>query len=519
VRHIAPHRWADAALGRLPLDERTRMTAHAAECARCATDRDRVIRARDAFADLGQAAAPELRWEQIGARVYWSTSQERRARTADEVRALVPRRRWLWLAAPATAVAMGVAAAVVVWPDPAPAIAPGDARPVARDTSDTVRHNDDIVPVELVTIDVAVPVAQPIAGLVTLRQGDAGIDGVHGDAVFGVAVVAAQVVTTGADGRIAIQIDDGSAFAVGPGSTVTIARLDRAAVELHVDGEVAVEVTRRPPGQRFVVVAGGRSVEVRGTAFEVARGDGRVEVRCRHGVVAVRDVHGADVVEVGAGARWAAADGDPLQAQRPTPLDAAQLARLTERAPAILPAWTEPEALLRTTAPVAVSAAAGRAVRIDGEPVGRGALTVRVMSGRHLVEAERAPGRWTDGAWITTRDDGTPVEVAIDVPATASDRADRTDRSAAIEARRGELDRLVDRTRVRSCLRSLDKQGLAAGTHVVLHIGVDRTGAVSFLNVGATDLPASAAGCVRDVVSEVSFAAGANASWRHRFSF
>ncbi|MCA9680056.1 MAG: hypothetical protein KC464_33805, partial [Myxococcales bacterium] len=70
-----------------------------------------------------------------------------------------------------------------------------------------------------------------------------------------------------------------------------------------------------------------------------------------------------------------------------------------------------------------------------------------------------------------------------------------------------------------ACLRGLAKQGLAAGTFVEVEIGVDDTGAVSFLNVGATDLPASTAGCVRDAIARARFPAGPEATWRHRFTF
>ena len=47
----------------------------------------------------------------------------------------------------------------------------------------------------------------------------------------------------------------------------------------------------------------------------------------------------------------------------------------------------------------------------------------------------------------------------------------------------------------------------------------DATGAISFLNVGDTDLPAANAACVRDVVAEVAFPGGPAATWKHRISF
>src|SRR5690606_32534442 len=123
-------------------------------------------------------------------------------------------------------------------------------------------------------------------------------------------------------------------------------------IELHVQGEVSVEVSHRAAGQRFVVVAGERVVEVRGTAFEVAHEDGHVEVRCRHGLVEVRDAaDGGATVEIAAGKRWAAAAGEPLTTHVPGPLTAEEIAGAIERAPAMLPAWTDAPSLLRTTGP------------------------------------------------------------------------------------------------------------------------------------------------------------------------
>jgi ferric-dicitrate binding protein FerR (iron transport regulator) len=505
VRHVAPHRWADAAIGRVSLDERARMTAHASSCPRCAKARDRVVRAQGSFTDLARAQSPELRWEQIGARVYWSASQERRGRT-DEGSAIRPRRRW-WLAAPLLALTAG-AAAGVAWYLDTPAPAPP---PVA---SDETPAPADVIPVEVVTLDPPVR-AIPRVGLVTLAQGETHLAGARGAGVLAQPVVAGLRLDTG-DGRIAVQVDAGTAFAIGPRSRLDVTRLDEAAIELRVDGDVSVEVARRAAGQRFVVIAGERVVEVRGTAFEVGHHGGRVEVRCRHGLVEVRDLaagaDGAVHVEVPAGTGWAAAAGDPLTMHAPAPLDADDLAGAMRRAPVMLPAWTDAPSLLRTTGPLAIGAPAKRAVRIDGVTVGRGDLTVRVMSGRHLVEAETAPGRFGAGHWVATRDDGAPAEVALSAAAPASSRG-------AVKTRRAQLEAKVDHARAASCVRGLAKQGLAAGTFVVLELGVDETGAVSFLNVGSTDLPERLAACVRDVVADVRFPPGPAATWRHKIGF
>lgn len=504
MRHIAPHRWADAATGKVTIEERARMTAHAADCSRCATERDRVVGAREAFGDLAQIQAPELRWEQIGARVYWVASQERRSRTGE--RAAVGRRRRWWLAAPALAVVAGAAAGVAWYlADPEPARKPTETFAAPAPAPDVV------IPIAVVELDAPIrPI--PRVGLVTLAQGEAHLAGMRGAGVFAQPVVAGLRLDTG-DGRLAVQVDTGTAFAIGPRSRLDVARLDDAAIELHVDGEVSVEVSHRKDGQRFVVVAGDRVVEVRGTAFEVVHQGGRVEVRCRHGVVAVRDtgVPGGATVEVAAGKRWAAAAGEPLTTHVPGPLTAEDIAGALGRAPVMLPAWTDAPSLLRTTGPLSIGAPAKRAVRIDGVEVGRGNLSVRVMSGRHLVEAERAPGRYAPGQWVATRDDGAPAEIQL-APAT-------TAATGGVKTRRAQLDAKLDMARAASCVRSLAKQGLAEGTYVTLELGVDETGAISFLNVGATDLPDRMATCVRDVATQVRFPAGPAATWRHKISF
>lgn len=78
---------------------------------------------------------------------------------------------------------------------------------------------------------------------------------------------------------------------------------------------------------------------------------------------------------------------------------------------------------------------------------------------------------------------------------------------------------MLDQGRLRTCMRALEKQGLSAGTHVDLEVGVDGNGAIRFLNIADTDLPARTAGCVRDAVAASRLGHGAAATWRHRISF
>jgi ferric-dicitrate binding protein FerR (iron transport regulator) len=530
VRCVAPHRWADAAAGRLSAGVVARMEAHAAGCADCAAARARVASARGAFGEIARAPGPELRWEHLGARIYWATSSQRQQerRTASQP-ALAAARPW-WRARAARLALPGVAAAAVAvawWQWPAattrsttPAAVAGVDDAAAPRAAVPPALPDVITPVTL--YDPA-PVPTPMLGLVTLAQGEArqagapdrggADDDVARAALLATPITAGVGLSTGPDGRLAVQLEAGTAFALGPSTRLDVARLDRATIALHVDGEVSVEVARRAPGQRFVVIAGDRQVEVRGTAFSVEHRDGALAVACSHGLVAVAEPTRPDeVVEVGAGRRWEIPAGGSLLDAVPSPMDAEQLAALLGAQPPQLPAWTDAGSLLRTTAPLSIAAAPGRSVKVDGVVVGGGEVTLRVMSGRHLVEVERAPGRFAAGQWVATRDDGRPVRVAAAAPAPASS-------ASAVAARRRQLEAAVDHGAMRACLRGLAKQGLAAGTHVELSLGVDATGAVSYLNLGDTDLPASLAGCVRDVVARVRFEPGAAARWRHRFSF
>jgi hypothetical protein len=349
-------------------------------------------------------------------------------------------------------------------------------------------------------------------------------------------LVAGSTVTT-RDGRVAVQFGDGSGFAVGPRSSLTIKRFDARAIELALGGagEVTIEVAPRAAGQRFTVTAGDRTVEVRGTAFHVVRRGRTIDVACSHGLVAVRDRSGDLLVPAGQGV--VVDDGEALADRAARPLDAAAITALDHAIGPRLPVWPEPAAdgvldvasLYRTTAPLAIVAPRDRSVRVDGVTLGAGSLVVRVMSGRHLVEAERAPGRFDGGEWVEAgpgRADGridARVEVATTAPATthtpAPLDAPPPSTAAARAARRHDLEAALDHPRVNACVRTLAKQNILAGTHVDLEITVDAAGAINTLNVGDTDLPDSMAACVRDAVAAVRFPHGPPATLTYRLDF
>ena len=128
----------------------------------------------------------------------------------------------------------------------------------------------------------------------------------------------------------------------------------------------------------------------------------------------------------------------------------------------------------------------GHVVTIDGVPAGVGALWRRLPPGRHLVEARgrdgRAASQWVelDGATADR-----PVALAQAEPALAA-----IGTATARRQRLVELSRALDQEQLRGCVRSLAKQGLADGTHVELEVGVQASGAIRYLNIVDTDLPA-----------------------------
>ncbi|HUQ03252.1 MAG TPA: FecR domain-containing protein [Kofleriaceae bacterium] len=507
-RHVAPHRLADLAAGRLEGRDAARVRVHLDGCEACRGAWDRVRASRGSFAEIAGAPPPELKWDRMRAQVYWSMGSGSFPAVAP------PRARWPWLAVPLVA---ATAAALAVWAPwqssgRSPSPVPGSlAAPAKHDTTGGgAQIAPAPIPVELAPT--------PLLAVITLIEGDASLvrgpgaaELADADAIGATAIAAGARLST-AEGRVAVQLGAASVATLGNRSSLALGRLDEAGIELVVDGQVDIEVAKRAPDQRFTVLAGGRVVEVRGTAFRVVHRDGEVAVSCEHGRVAVSS--GDTTVEVGAGQELALADADPLLGRAPRPLGDADLAALKASRVESLPGWTDPTTVLRTTRPFAVVAPRSRAVRVDGEIVGSGAIWMRVAPGRHEVAAETAPGRFSPDRWVT-------VDEAVAKPLLlAEGKKDPTaGTSSGRSARKTELERAIDRSRIRACVRKIESQGLLADTFVELEIGVDANGAMRFLNIGSTDLPPGAASCIRDTVSASRLGTGAAATWRHRINF
>ena len=178
---------------------------------------------------------------------------------------------------------------------------------------------------------------------------------------------------------------------------------------------------------------------------------------------------------------------------------------LAQATPLTLPLWDR-DALAHNSAPLEIATVGRRDVRVDGVDLGLAPLRVRVLPGRHTVEAADSAGRYRRAGWVDVAADGTPARV--EVPAEAPRTSGVTERGRQLRAG-------IDQDRIARCMRSISRAGLT-GTFVQVELSVDPTGAVGFLNVIDTDLPSVTSRCIRDVLADVRFGAGAAATWRER---
>lgn len=471
------------------------MDAHAGSCRACGRARERVMRASDSFATIRARAAPELSWDSIRARVHWWVSKERNSAAGSSPPSRAPRVMWSMIAVAAVG---GIALLV---PRSVPPVAPQAHAPVAS----PVRSTDGGAPHAESTA------AMPLAGLVTRASGAVMIDGELRDDVFDRRLRAGTVLAT-RDGRVDVQFGIGSAFALGPGSSVEVRRFDAEAIELAIEGTIDVEVAPRTAHQRFSVIAGDRLIEVRGTQFRVTRTATSTAVVCRHGAVAVTDRTGSPPAMVVAARKIELGAGEPIEGAVVVPASVSELDQLTQATPLTLPwiaRWEDVDALVASSAALEIAASAAREVRVDGVELGQAPLRVRATLGRHTVEAADRAGRFRRIGWV----DVTPASQPSSVSRVVVPEDSRAARSVGERPRQFRAG--IDRARLRTCTRSIAKAGLT-GTFVEIELSVAAQGAVGFLNVIDTDLPAATARCVRDVLADVRFGPGTAATWRER---
>ena len=484
--HVPPHHWADALHGRLSHAECAEMEQHAAECTKCARTKVRIQRASDTFTTIRTQTAPDLPWDSVRARVHWSVSTERRAKVTLPSR--TNRIGWVAVVAAAAAATIGIVAIDRDAPAPTVAVAPPPA-PGSAGSATPARPS-------------------ALVGLVNRATGDVLLNGLRPAALFTKKLVAGSVLATG-DGRVDVQFGDTSAFGLGPHSMLELRTFDASTIELVIEGTVDIEVAPRATNQRFLVIAGDRTIEVRGTQFRVRHDRESTTIACRHGLVAVRDPSGQ--LEVGAARTLEVKTGSHVKQQRVTTLSADEVTALADATPMTLPIWNL-DALVQTSAPLEIATVGRRDIRVDGVELGRAPMSVRVMPGRHTVEAADSAGRFKRAGWIDVAAPTASSKPArLDVPAEAAPTRD-------ITARRRQLKQGIDKARIAACTRQLTKSADLAGAYVQIELSVDARGAVGFLNVIETDLPKDTAECVRRVLADVAFDAGATATWRERIA-
>lgn len=477
-RHIAPHRWADAFAGTLAAREVATMETHAESCARCARIRDRVSRASQSFPALRAQAAPELAWDSVRARVHWSVSSEKRT-SARPPRRLVP------------AIAIGaVAAGATLF-----AVTRDSAAPSSRPSAEAT-------PVAAPAPAVA-PAATPLGAVVVREVGDQTmINGLVRRRIFDEVLGSGTVIATG-DSRIDVQFEADSALQLGPSSSVRFVRFDSERIELALEeGTVDVVVGKRTDGQRFLITAGDRTVEVRGTRFRVDRGEHHLRVACAHGKVVVHDRTGE--VAIAAEQAIEVAPTASLVGTRAAVLSAAQKSELTDATPHMLPVWTSPSQIVQTSSALEIATSGKREVRVDGLELGHGPLRVRVTPGRHTVESAERGGRFSRAGW---------VDVKLGSAARVDIQPDTAPASSGVAKRKRQLFGGIDRAALATCTRAIAKAGVT-DTFVRFEIAIDETGALQFLNIIDTDLSSSTASCVRDVLASVPFKPGPAATFR-----
>lgn len=496
-RHVAPHRLADLCAGRVSEAEERTLRGHLADCRRCAQALERIEAGRLAMREIASAAAPELGWDHVGARIYWATSKERRTTQQRALRVPVGRRA-LWtgsllVSAAAAAVAMGY----LLWPQGGGEAAVGKLGADVRATpARTVENEPSARPA-------------PLQAIVTLAKGSVELSGqaLSMDSRLGEGTILRTL-----DGQVAVQFGDRNGFELGPNSQLELLRFDDRRIELAVTGLIDVDITKRHAGQELVVVAGQHQVVVRGTAFRVEHRDGALGVACKRGRVVVTD--GSDQVDVMAGHEFRMLTTAWHEAAlRATPLDPVAMAQLDKAVSVpMLPVWTDLDTLTETSSTLELVAEPGQMVAIDGVEVASGAFFVRTMSGRHQVAVVDSDGEMGPGEWL----DAEPGKRAR---ATIAEAADRGEHDEA-PARKRQLAREIEaRGQARQCLEPLAKQGLVEGSYIVFDVGVNAEGSQALLNVVDSNLSPRIQACLRHAVDAVTLPSGSRARFRLRMSF
>jgi hypothetical protein len=502
MKHVAPHRWAELQAGALSASQAQAMRSHAATCEPCRQRRDRVVAGMLEFSTLATAPSPELAWDSVRTQIHWKVAAQARAAQT----AVTPwYRRRVWQAGVAIPTMASAAFAVwLLWPTrsdtpAAPAVATMDGS----------------------AVDASAKIVQPpvpLRGrLAKMSSGAVVVNGERIDSERQIATLFTQPVDEGAtiataDASVDIQFGAQSAFALGPRSTAMLRQFNSQNVELVVDGTIDIEVAARAPEQRFVIVAGTRTVEVRGTQFRVVNHGEKLSVSCLHGRVVVADGHRTVDVVGGTGVELPPDSSDSTVWPAAAALNSADVATLKAATPVTL-ANAQGQDDTDDSRVIAIKATATRAVRVDGIDVGTGSMWLRASRGRHRVEAANHQGQFRTSVWVEAVSQATSQAMTQAVV-----REVDTDSNDGRRVRQTQLRGSIDSLSIAACVRTLTKQGLGGDGFVSLQIKVDEHGQLAAVNVVDSDVSASIAQCVRDVVGQSVLPAGPEAMWVERLT-
>ncbi len=474
MSHLSPVQLADLCKGDLAQAQLGRAWEHLGGCEQCTRAHARVKGGLVAMSEIAKQEAPELAWDHISARIYWSTSSDQRAKERRPSRQSRP-----WRLALAGVAGVGLIAGLLLWQQ-------GRAEPT-QVASVPIVTNPSPEPV------LAAPAPTPLQGLVVLAEG------VPEGIALNEPVVAGSEFSTN-EGRLVIQFGDHSAFRVAPHSTLAIERLDSERIALRIEGRVDVDITRRLPDQEFVVLAGRHEVQVRGTAFRVDYATGDLDVQCIRGKVVVSD--GARGVDVSAGQRFATLRALPIDSEKLAALDKAM------RMP-MLQTWQAPAKLIEATALLELQSG-DLPIAIDGTYIADGSFTLRTTPGSHEVAIVDRDGGIPRGQSIATSAGHRALKRIVSNKAASKDRS----------ARKRELRAAIEESsRAERCLAPLAKQRMLEGSYLTLEVGINPDGSQSFLNLQGSNLSSAIQSCLRDAVDAEQLGAGPAASFRIRLSY
>jgi hypothetical protein len=486
MRHVAAHRLADAATGKLSGAARARVMAHVDGCVACSEALARVNAARQGFAELLRTTPTEPT-PAAAARAEASIRWARLARPSSRA----PSLRWT-MALAGTAVA-GV---IAIWATADWSRAPGDRR-----APQPIAHQLRPLPS---------PAPSSMEALVTLVGGDVKLARSETssrrldlDAHLG----AGDRLSSAPGARVAAQWSEGSGFLLYGNAQLVLSRLEPRTQRLALDhGKVSVRVGPHEPGESLHVLTPDHVVSVHGTWFTVASEAHTTTVEVLEGTVEVTDRDGSSSTMLHAPARAVFGRGHTAS----SPLSGHEAARLRAESELNLMAWPGLAAARAASGRLQVSSQPASELTVDGVEVGPTPLALRSTLGRHYVELTRA-GFEPLRRWVSVAPESGELRLGmVKQPPPPPDTAPV------------EIESMVRRraTQIRACYeRRLKRDPSLAGT-VSLRLRVGEAGQVTRVTVEESTLPDPLVGeCLRREAAGWSFAQGRNATVVYPFVF